>query len=134
MASQGFGSDGGSAREELRPASDKPKPDAGSNDPSLLDAVLQRTQAAEDSTASTFENNMGPLLQVLLRHRGAAFTLEPVAVDLVQAALEDHFRELKTPQEYWHRIAREVARTLFEDPVAHDRLERFWIGLTQKQP
>lgn len=133
MSSPGFEQDNGPAPEELPPVSDEQTIESDPADQALLDEVLQRTQAAGDSSASSFAANLGPLLQVALRHRGKSFDLEPVAIDLVQAALEDQFRRLSQPPDCWRRMAERIARTLFEDPVAHDRLERFWNSLSARR-
>ena len=83
-------------------------------DRELLDRVLEQTLARINEGVLFEAPDMNALKEVARRYRGQPLSLEPVAVELVQAALR--------PQ---------VARMLIDDPTAHDRLQGFWDRLSQ---
>ena len=57
--------------------------------------------------------------------------LEPVAVELVQAALRPQMGSLAMTPQVWQQLTTQVARILIDDPTAHDRLQSFWNRLSQ---
>jgi len=125
-------SDQAGHREEpsYRPESELPA-DAGQIEEErlLLDEVLRQTQAAFDSHETDDLSEMGPFLDVARRHAGSELTLEPVLVDLVQAALAETIGQVAIPSDQHDRIPLRVATTLFEDPICHPRLVAFWSRL-----
>jgi len=58
-------------------------------------------------------------------------TLEPVAVDLVQALLQVRFASLVREAEFRLAAATRIATTLWDDPPSHDRLQVFWNRLSE---
>jgi hypothetical protein len=69
------------------------------------------------------------LLPVAHAHAGKPLTLEPVAVELVQAMLKSHFNAKTLPPPTMQSAARTIAATLMEDPGSRERLERLWSKL-----
>ena len=63
------------------------------------------------------------------RHAGCPFSLEPVTVAMVEAVLADTYQALFSSQDGWRQMVSEVARTLYEDAPAHERLARLWAEL-----
>lgn len=126
-----FQSDGQPDAGQYEPEVDKPLASSGSSgiDSSLLEEVLRRTLEAAESLDAFEASDLKPLLEVAERHRGRPLELEPVAVDLVDAALRDYFRQGPGGMDEWRQISRRVAETLFEDPTARERLEAFWNRL-----
>lgn len=99
-------------------------------DSSLLEEVLRRTLETAESLDAFEASDLKPLLEVAERHRGRPLELDPVTVDLVDAALRDYFRQGPGGMDEWRQIARRIAETLFEDPAAHGRMEVFWNRLS----
>lgn len=99
----------------------------------MLEEVLRQTLArdrAEDACA----DEMAALLQVAHEFRGLPLDMDPVASRLVLCVLRTQFRALNVPDEGWETIARNVARTLLEDPLSHERLRRMWRRLCEASP
>jgi hypothetical protein len=69
------------------------------------------------------------LRQVARRYPGHPFVLDPVAVELVLAVLDNR---LLTNERSRREAALQIAETLFEDPALHERLERLWLRLSTK--
>lgn len=73
-----------------------------------------------------------PLLDVARRHQGSSFTFEPVAAELVEAAIVNFFApnggSAAAP---WRAVSKRVAESLFADPYSHKRLERLWQRLNE---
>ena len=99
----------------------------------LLDEVLRQTQAAFDSHETEDLSELGPFLEVARRHPDSELTLEPVLVDLVQAALVETIGQLPDSADQHDRIPLRVATALFEDPICHGRLVAFWSRLLATQ-
>jgi hypothetical protein len=97
----------------------------------LMERVLQETLSATAQGQPLAESDMAALLEVARRHRGAALTLEPVAVDLVQALLRVRFATVAAADGLRLAAARRIAATLLEDPPSHDRLLVFWGRLSE---
>ncbi len=99
----------------------------------LLDQVLRQTALSSLSEQNLGDDALASLLQVARRYRGHPFELEPVAVELVHAALEAQFETYRSVPRDWRTISARVAETLFEDPVAHEQLEALWKRLSSEE-
>jgi hypothetical protein len=123
----------------------KPEPSFGNSQPAsghvpssddsihrrLLDEVLQQT-LSEAAARLGQESAMNKLSQVGRQLRGHSFSLDPVLVQVVQLLLEGQFAAWKISPEYQSRVSRQIAETLYDDPVAHDRLESLWNRLVSE--
>ncbi|NOX55950.1 MAG: hypothetical protein GXP27_16205 [Planctomycetes bacterium] len=101
---------------------------------SLLEEVLNQTAAASQAAGRAIDPVLRPFLNLAERYRDRPFQLDPVLVELVEVALRQEFSERALPPATRQRISRHIAETIFEDPVCHERLERFWNRLIAVQP
>lgn len=97
----------------------------------LLENVLRATLAVCASDEPLDRAQMERFLEVTKRHRGQPVTAEPVGRELVFAALEGQFPS-PHGEGFWQAMASQIARTLFEDPLARQRLERLWASLCEE--
>lgn len=94
----------------------------------LLDRILEETILGERDDGRT---DLRLLRQVAARYPKAAFSLTPVAVELVQAAIGPSYRELLDSQDAWEAMTQGIAQTLFDDPRSRQRLELLWSRLQE---
>ncbi|MCL6504954.1 MAG: hypothetical protein K6T86_19935 [Pirellulales bacterium] len=99
----------------------------------LLEMVLKETRAALGDNGSKPACLEG-LRAVALRHAGRPFCLDPVTIALVEAVLADGYQRLFARPEGWQQMVADVARTLYEDAPAHERLARLWAQLGGESP
>jgi len=100
-------------------------------DRTLLESVLRQTLEDDDSGVPLDDADRRALLKVADRHRGEPLSVDPIIKELVQALLQTHFRDLSGVQPFGDRACEEIAQALFDDPVAHGRLEQFWRRLCE---
>ena len=108
-------------------------PTSAVHDRALLDSVLRQTLEESTSGEELDPAEKTALLEVAGRHRGQPLSLDPIVLELVEAVLRTHFRNLAGSSEFWRLISAQIARSLFDDPVAHSRLELFWDRLCGKK-
>lgn len=97
----------------------------------LLDRILCDA-SADQAASSPGSGTLSALKTVADRHRGQPFSLNPVTMDLVAAALHEWFAPPAAQQAVWRVIAGRVARTLYDDPRAHERLAALWGRLAME--
>jgi hypothetical protein len=97
-------------------------------DSALLDRVLQQTLAICQPGEPLDAAEMRALRDVADRHRGRPLEFEPVAVELVAAAI-DGLCPAKKNAEFWRNLSAQVARILIDDPSSFARLNALWIRL-----
>ncbi|MEX0712151.1 MAG: hypothetical protein WD278_07360 [Pirellulales bacterium] len=102
-------------------------------DRSLLEKVVEQTLLNLGGSEPMAPEDVAALREVASRHSGRVFGLEPVAVEMVEAVLRGQFEQLHTDQSR-RAIAAEVATTIYEDQVSHDRLLALWNRLSEAQP
>lgn len=113
-------------REE--PAAGEPVPD-----PAVLESVLRETletSVGDSSEEPLTDGEMEALKDVARRYPGQLFSLEPVAIDLVEAMLHQQFPVRPESAEKWRAIATQVAQTLCEDRNSYERLRNLWKRLS----
>jgi hypothetical protein len=115
-----------------RTVSDTPAgPRATPETAELLENVLQQTLAVCSSDHPLDPAEMQRFLAVARRYHGQPLAADPVASELVFAALEGRLAG-EHDEGFWRAAAAQVARTLLDDPVAKPRLERFWGRLCEE--
>jgi hypothetical protein len=97
----------------------------------LLERVLEQTLARINEGQLFEEPDMNALKEVARRHRGQPLSLEPVALELVKAALRPQLGALADTPGVYEKLSLQVARMLIDDPIAYDRLQGFWNRLSQ---
>jgi hypothetical protein len=100
-------------------------------DRAMMEEVLKRT--LRESANSLDPTERDALLTVVRRHRGEPFEIDPVAVDLVEVLLRCEFKNPISSAEVWRRMCYEVAKTLFDDPVARQRMQGIWTALCNSE-
>ena len=118
------------ASEHHSPASE-PSPDDVS-ERSLLEEVLSQTEVSFQPGLPEELSNLAPFLEVARRYPNKPLVLEPIGIELVQAALKNYFQKLNIPSEKWQKMIITIACTLFEDSVTRERLKTFWNQLSVK--
>jgi len=108
----------------------------GDLDRKFLQEVLQKALVAPHPAESVISADLEALREVARNHRGKPFGLEPISVELVRAALKSYFSSRrdgipsrKGSGDFWDAISREIARSLYDDPVFQERLRALWIRL-----
>ncbi len=99
----------------------------------LLDQVLMQTAMESFSRDDLDDRLMQNLLDVAKRLRGQPWSMDPVAVELVHAALMCQFEMITSIQRDWKPVSTRVTEVLFNDPIVHDRLKTLWTRLSQEQ-
>lgn len=99
----------------------------------LLDRILEETRLGEGGADEDSAEGLRDLKQVAARYSDAAFSLEPVAVELVRAVVGPAYRKLAGSDEAWQAMTRSIAQTLFDDARTRERLERLWHRLCEAQ-
>ncbi len=95
--------------------------------------MLEQTLAALAANGSA-PTCLDALRAVASRHAGCPFSLEPVTVAMVEAVLADTYQHLFADQDGWRKMVADVARTLYEDAPAHERLANLWAELCNELP
>jgi len=102
-------------------------------DRGALEQALQETIDAASSGTPIDPAEMQAIREVATRHTSGQITLD-IAADLIQAVLVTHYRALRASASFWQTIARDIARTLCDDPQAEARLNTLWQRLRKEGP
>jgi hypothetical protein len=135
MSSSSMGPEGESkSHSKESDAAKSPEKAAGdpTRDRAMMEEVLKRTLDQPANSLDSAERDS--LVALARRHRGEPFELDPVAVDLVEVMLRREFNARITSPDRWRRMCYEVARTLFDDPAAHQRMQAIWTGICAIEP
>lgn len=118
--------------EDIQPTSRPSRPGNGSVlDRKFLEEVLDRALVAPDPSRALAGEDWEALLEIGRARGEEPFTLDPIAIELVQAVLRPYLGKWKSAPDFLRKISREIAGTLFEDPVFHHRLRTFWLRLIE---
>ena len=101
----------------------------------LFEQVMRETQEICDEGGDIQSMAIDPgekeaIFAVARKFRGQAFALDPVLIELVRAVLRSQLPAHADSSDGWREVAGEIAETLIQDPVASERLEKFWARLT----
>jgi hypothetical protein len=99
-------------------------------DASLLESVLRQTAAMADSDEPPSRAEMEAVEEVGRRFAGRAFSLDPVVVELVGAMLLVQYGSQWNSPGLWRVVSERIARSIFEDPLSRERMERIWDRLS----
>ncbi|MEX2120140.1 MAG: hypothetical protein WD847_11145 [Pirellulales bacterium] len=117
----------GERRQEKSPGAE------GAVDRGLLEKVVEQTLLSLGGSEPPAPEDVAALREVVSRHSGRRFGLDPVAVEMVEAVLRDQLEQLRTHQSRRAMVV-EIATTLYEDQDSHDRLLALWNKLSEAQP
>ncbi len=109
-------------------------PSSPAPDPDLLETVLRETEELLDGDQAPDGREKDALRDVARRHGGDPLCLDPVTVELVQAVVGSRFRSRPDSVDFWREMVLQVARSLFDDPVSHERLRALWARLREGKP
>lgn len=101
-----------------------------SADASLLESVLRQTAQMADSDEPPSRAEMEAVEEVARRLAGSSFALEPVVVELVGAMLLVQYGQQWNSPALWRVVSQRIARSIFEDPLSRQRMERLWDRLS----
>ena len=99
-------------------------------DASLLESVLRQTAAMADSDEPPSRAEMEAVEEVARRLGGHPFALDPVVVELVGAMLLVQYGSQWNSPGLWRVVSERIARTIFEDPLSREQMERLWDRLS----
>ena len=95
----------------------------------LLQRVIDQSIEQWSNDNDPMPIHLEPLLSVAKRHAGMPLTRDPIAVELVEAALVDSLGRGPQEPEQWRSISRQVAETLVINERSFERMERLWQRL-----
>ena len=94
----------------------------------LLDQVMQETLSLLASDEEPLrQEDLDALVAVVVRH-GTPLTAD-AATDLVRCLLQMRQKGLAQNPDYFEKLAKDIARTLLDDPPTAQRLSRLWDRL-----
>ena len=115
-----------------RPEQTSSSPGSGEG---VLAQILAQTSGTSGSGGELDPEDMAALQRVAEKWRGEPFVFEPVAVELVQAVLSRQFIRGSGSAKgvgALQTMSKQVATTLFDDPVSRQRLESLWQHLSEQ--
>ncbi len=116
---------------DSRPAAEEESAEASAGgDASLLESVLRQTAAMADSEEPPSREEMEAVEEVARRLAGEPFALDPVVVELVGAMLLVEYGNQWNSPGLWRVVSERIARTIFEDPLSRERMEKLWDRLS----
>jgi hypothetical protein len=101
----------------------------------ILSGLLDRhsiTSLRSDSPPLE-DDEMVAIREIASRHSGQPLSLDPIVMELVRALVVRWYAPGLTDKAMhgqWNFIADQIAASLYEDPVARERLQLFWSRLT----
>ncbi|HWA97557.1 MAG TPA: hypothetical protein VG713_03670 [Pirellulales bacterium] len=110
-----------------------PRPEPSSHEPAepnpeALERILDQTLRSAQDPAGPDDPTMFD--EVARAHAGEPFTVEPIAVDLVRAALRSQMNAGWSPA--LEGASKCIAVSLCDDPTSRQRLERLWSTLSKR--
>jgi hypothetical protein len=98
----------------------------------ILEEVLRVTASALDSGTTTPipEGELQELQDLARNYAGRPLELDPILIKLVSVMIVRHFPSALAEDEV-SPMARWIAESLFEDPIARERAERLWKRLSE---
>jgi hypothetical protein len=128
-ASSGSQNNGGQQKHAEEISSSSPR----AAESGLLERVIRQTLELCQPGGSIDAADMRALRDVAERYRGRPLEFEPVAVELVAAAI-DGLCPAKKNTDFWRNLCAQVARILMEDPSTFARMNSFWLRLSGGPP
>jgi len=116
--------------EERRPQELPTTSDAAGPESGVLDDVVRATIASAETDDRLTSQELAALKEVARRWGDAPFSLEPIAVELVQAIVMTNYGQLRAQQD-WPSMTARIARNLYESPAANARLNNLWRRLVE---
>ncbi|HEX4128851.1 MAG TPA: hypothetical protein VHZ24_02325 [Pirellulales bacterium] len=98
-----------------------------------LEQILDQTLKAAANRPDSAADALSDFAEVARTHRGKAFKVDPVVVELVRAVLESQVGSRLTPA-MLDNLSQCIAVTLCDDPNSRERLERLWARLSGQRP
>ena len=83
-----------------------------------------------DSEEPPSRAEMEAVEEVARRLAGESFALDPVVVELVGAMLLVQYGSQWNSPGLWRVVSERIARSIFEDPLSRERMERLWDRLS----
>lgn len=107
---------------------------AGPSSPSsdqadVLQRVLDQSISRLSDESDPIPIDLESLLAIARRHAGSPLTLEPIAVELVEAVLTEALGWGWQRPEQWRPLSRQLAQTVINDGRSFERMERLWRRL-----
>jgi hypothetical protein len=98
----------------------------------VFEEVLRATLLNSDQPLDAAVVEIDLLIAVARRYRGESLRSEPIVSELVGTFLKSRFPHLRAPSTFWDEVAREIAKTLMEDPRQNALMHGFWSKLCDK--
>lgn len=99
----------------------------------LVSRILREALGCVELIESLEVEDLSLLRSVVRRHGGAAFSVQPVGVELVDGLLRRFFRVREPVSPQWHSMCERIAEGLWDDPWSRHRLRRLWRRLCEDE-
>ena len=101
------------------------------SDSGVLDQVLAQSSTPAFPVGEPLDiGDMEAMREVAQLFRGQPLTLDPITIELIHSSLRSRFGNKSSTAEL-HVMAKEIAMSLFDDPLSRERLETLWNQLSQ---
>lgn len=98
-------------------------------DQKFLEDLLQRTLLTPGPAGEVTAADFDGLREVERRHHGEPFSLDPICVEMAEAILRSYFNPSGKGQEPWRSLSPKIARSLYQNSAAQERLRAIWQQL-----
>jgi hypothetical protein len=99
----------------------------------LWENVLHRTfpVPGDDDAPKVDEATWRELKSLAARHNGAPLTPEPILAEMIHIVLGGRFEQMIGSPRLLKELTAKIAKTLWDDPIAHGRVQTLWKGLSE---
>lgn len=102
----------------------------------LWENVLHRTFATPDGdeAAKVDDATWQELKGLAARHSGAPLTPDPILAEMIHIVLGGRFEQMIGSPRLLKELTAKIAKTLWDDPIAHGRVQTLWKSLSESPP
>jgi hypothetical protein len=97
----------------------------------VLDQIVRATIVSAESQPPITSEEMAALKAVASRWGDVALTLDPIAVELVEAIILANYGQLNRSPEQWRAASTRIAKHLVDSPATNARLNNLWRRLIE---
>lgn len=116
-----------------RASHDEARSQDGEQRQELWENVLHRTFAVpgDDGAPKVDEATWRELKSLAARHSGAPLTPDPILTEMIHIVLGGRFEQMIGSPRLLKELTAQIAKTLWDDPISHGRVQTLWKGLSE---